>query len=69
MQWQTGRFYHLNDTNGDHLSNYQVQRKASCPHPGNCSNAELVLDPNGFEWKLTSPSSITVNTPVQSQDG
>jgi len=69
MQWQLGRFYHLNDTSGDEYQNYQVQQKASCPHSGNCSNAELVVDPAGYEWKLTSPSSITAwNTPVQSQD-
>jgi len=69
VQWQFGRFYHLNDTNGDLYQNYQVQQKASCPHAGNCTNAELVLDTAGYEYKLTSPSSITAwNTPVQSQD-
>ena len=69
MQWQSGRFYHLNDTSGDLYQNYQLQTKASCPHAGNCTNAELVVDPAGYEWKLTSPSSITAwNTPVQSQD-
>jgi len=66
VQLQQGHMMTSNDGNADSWVNYTTQQKASCPHPGNCNNSELIANPNGYEWLLTGPSSVTAwNTPTQ----